>query len=83
MNKSQEIVLWVGIAVIVFVGLNSPLNSSCRLFLGEGAGAGAAEIATKIHNIGQLYMRWTMTAIVTAGLICTLRDKKPKLEQKR
>ena len=73
MNKTQLIVLWVGIAVIVFVGFNSPLNSRFR---GHFRFEGAELIAIQVHYIGRLCMRWTMTAIVTTGLIYTLRDQK-------
>jgi len=74
MNKTQLLVMWLGIAIIVIVGLDSPLNSSRGIVL-LGDDVGAERLAFITKDIGQLFMRWTMIAIVVAGLIYTLRDK--------
>lgn len=34
-------------------------------------------------NTGRLFCYWTMIAVVTGGLLVTLKDKKPKDEQKQ
>ena len=74
MNKTQLLVMWVGIAFIVIIGLASPLNSSRAIVIHGDPGAERLAFITK--DIALLFMRWTMTAIVTAGLIYTLRDKE-------
>jgi hypothetical protein len=79
MNRKQKIVLWVGLAAIMVIGFSSRLNSR---FCANWRVEDAERIAVEIHCIGQLLMYWIMTAILTSGLIYTLRDKKAKGETK-
>jgi hypothetical protein len=95
MNQNQKICLWIGIVVIVTMGLFPP-------WISRAVGSRPTEELPKYsflllpppaQNLGngvsrhQIYMtrlviQWLMVAIVTGGLMPTLADKKPKDEQK-
>jgi len=87
MNKKQKIVLWVGIALFVLVGLNPHYPRQPFRIVREGAPAPVRK--TKLSwgpkDPGRLFCYWTMIAVVTGGLLVTLKDKKgknPKDEQR-
>ena len=87
MNKKQKICLWIGIAVIVLMGLYPPWIRPRR-------GDGVIETArpkdrfiltagmrsTERVDTSQLLIQWFMVAVVSSGLIVTFADKKPKDE---
>jgi len=64
MNRTQLIVLWVGIAVFIVLGLTTPT-----------AYFGARSIPPW-NDYGPLIVRLSGTVLVTAALIYTLKDKK-------
>jgi hypothetical protein len=72
MNKRQKIVLWVGIIVFVLIGLATPKKQT-GLFRRQGQ---VAEV-----DLVRLCTYWSMTVVVTGGLIYTFKDSKPKDEQ--
>lgn len=87
MNKRQKIVLWAGIIVFVLIGLEAPTHmvggtvheTKRGLFRGHASVVGA----TREVDLVQLCTYWVMTVVVTGGLIYTLKDSKPKAEQKQ
>ena len=86
MNWKQKICLWIGIVVIVMMGLFPPWMATAP---GEGnyvAGGygfilfprdqfGESLWLARI-DFGQLAAQWAMVAVVTGGLIVTFADKK-------
>ena len=84
MNKKQKIVLWVGIALFVLVGLN-PHYPRQRSRIAP-APVRKTKLSWGPKDPGRLFCYWTMIAVVTGGLLVTLNDKKgkePKDEQKQ
>lgn len=88
MNKKQKIILWIGIALFVLVGLNPHYPRQVSRIVRKGAPAPVRK--TKLSwgpkDPGRLFCYWTMIAVVTGGLLVTLKDKKdkePKDEQKQ
>jgi hypothetical protein len=65
MNKKQLVVMWIGIAAFVIIGLLT--KSRVGRVPRDG-----------YNDYSPLIVRLTSTALVTAGLIYTLKDKKPK-----
>lgn len=82
MNKKQKIILWIGIAFFVLLGLFPPSKSTpwARQETTQ------RPITLYHHSIdgSKLFAYWAMVAVVTSGLIVTFKDKKdtkPKDEQ--
>ncbi len=85
LTKKQKPCLWIGVTIIVFMGLFPPVERT-RIY---------PNIRTKyvkhyfIVNapgrvvLRNLFVEWAIVAIVTGGLIYTFRDKKPKDKQKQ
>ena len=63
MNRTQLIVLWVGIAIVVLLGLFPPGTR------------GGYEFILEIRSIslGRLIIEWAMVAAITGGLVYTLK----------
>ncbi len=91
MNRKQKICLWLGIVAIVIIGIFSPwlytttgngLNSkknagySCILFPPPPKGVGLRYGISL--DVSRLCVQWVIVAVVTGGLIVTLKDKKQK-----
>ena len=89
MNTKQKICLWVGIVVIVFMGLYPPWIS--RAAIGSrhsDVGCewiwAAPELKSEnstyaAHlNIPRLCVQWFVAVVVTGGLIVSFKDKKEK-----
>jgi len=78
MNLKQKICLWVGIAVIVVMGIFPPLVISIQGAI-EQQGYGFILIPPEKYchiNTSRLYVQWIMVAVVTGGFIVTFKDKK-------
>lgn len=74
MNKKQTIVMWLGIVVTVLIVLFPPnYHHDYSISL--------LELSTNEIYFVPLFLLIFCVALVTAGLIYTLRDKKPKDEQ--
>jgi len=67
MNKKQLVVMWVGIAVFIFLGVTT--ETKFRYQRG---------ISGSAMDYSQLVVRLFSTVLVTGGLIYTLKGKKPK-----
>ena len=85
MNKIQLIILWVGIAIVVLMGIFPPWAVT---YQGGGPYEGYAFILSRPREICHiettlLLVQWIMVAVVTGGLIITFKDRKPKDEQKQ
>ena len=86
MNKKQKIVLWIGIAVIVIMGIFPPWVIS-----GYSTGrpiAGSYSLITSPPKMGEAYaksidlyrlgVQWVIVGVITGGLIYTFKDQKDK-----
>jgi hypothetical protein len=85
MNKIQLLVMRVGIAVILLMGVFPPWM---RPYEGAYLASGYAFILTpprETHRIdaSHLCVQWAIVAFVTCGLIYTFKDKKPKDDPKQ
>ncbi len=91
MNKKQTIAMWVGIAIIVTMTVYPPFlhknikghyigNGSYGLIFDPPAYSPNA-ITPVLIDMYRLGVQYFAVAVVTAGLIYTLRDKKPPDEQ--
>jgi len=87
MEKSQLIVLWVGIAIVVLMGIFPPwvaIAEASHFYLGysfilsppEEMKRGEMHIA--VIELTRLLTQWIMVAVIVGGLIITFKDKKPK-----
>ena len=87
MNEKQLIVMWVGIIIIVLMGLFPPwltvFADASRISLGYGfilipplPNAYRYQFAS--IDFTRLLTQWTIVAAITAGLIITFKDKKTK-----
>lgn len=83
MNKKQLVVMWVGIAIIVLMGLFPPWTTygnsgDCYLthkfILFKPA---ERNIPARIDT-GHLFVQWIIVTAITGGLIVTFKDKKTK-----
>ena len=80
MNKKQLIVMWVGIAFVVLMGILPPMNFIADGFRYEiGLLLG---VSSRSVDFGKLLIQCSIVGIITVGLIITFKDKKPKDEQK-
>ena len=78
MNRKQIIVLWIGIAAIVFMGIVPPWVVSIQGAI-EQRGYGFILIPPEKYchiNTSRLYVQWIMVAVATGGFIVTFKDKK-------
>lgn len=98
MNWKQKICMWIGIAVIVLMGLYPPWiakdtvhggsSQACPQFsflmprLLERLEFVLEKPPCQIHVV-QLVIQWVVVAVVTGGLMVTFADKKPEDEQKQ
>jgi hypothetical protein len=92
MNRKQKMCLLVGLALIVLIGFFPPNE----LRLPELAGPWAwwerwtiLMLHRSLYNVPLRYVRfcrlfgqWSIVVLITSGLICACRDKKPKGERK-
>ena len=94
MNKKQKICLWVGIAVFVLMGLYPPwiiihptkgyhALPKYRFLLLPPYSNNKAGLSLHQIDVTKLVIQWFMVAAITAGLVVTFADKKPKDEQKQ
>ena len=85
MNRTHLIILWIGIILIVLMGLFPPWTLILEGSVGTLGYAFILSRPRKICNINTslLFAQWIMVAVVTGGLIITFKDKKPKDEQKQ
>jgi len=94
MNRKPKICLWIGIAVIVAMGIYPPwLYTFTAQGVNSRENAGYNCILTPpqpkediapygiILDIPRLCLQWVIIAIVTGGLIVTFKDKKTKDKQ--
>lgn len=94
MNRRQKIVLWIGIAVIVVMGvfppwlytttgngLNSKKNAgySCILFPPPPKGVGLRYGISL--DVSRLCVQWAIVVVITAGLIVAFKDNKDEQKQ--
>lgn len=83
MNTKRKIVLWIGIAIIVVMGIFPPWVQ--RGALSEKSD-GYSFILNEPENyafgwfprldLPRLFIQWLIVAFITAGLIVTVKDKK-------
>ena len=91
MNKRQTIVLWIGIIILVLMGIFPPIHIdiSDRFWRGDGPRPwepGYDFLFTMLPSkisFSKLFIQWFIIAVVTGGLIVTFKDKKSKDDQKR
>lgn len=94
MNKKQRICLWIGIAVIVLMGIFPPVQRTHRSFGLELYGNGNDETYETTIGYGfilatgdgavvfsNILVQWIVVSIITGGLIYAFRDKKPQDDQ--
>lgn len=84
MNKKQERLLWVGIAIIVLMGIFPPVmlsETDGGGYCGEGNGF-IFNISDVRVDAPQLFVQWVMVAVVTGGLFVTFKDRK-KIEKEK
>jgi len=75
MNKKQLICMWCGVGLIVLVGFESFMYLSER---GFGRPGGISALAAECCRFGL----WVfIVALVTGGLIYTLKDKQGKKDK--
>jgi len=80
MNKKQLIVMWVGIAFVVLMGILPPMN-----FIGGGFRYKFGLLlgrSSSFVDFGKLLIQCSIVGIITVGLIITFKDKKPEDEEK-
>jgi hypothetical protein len=80
MSTKQKIVLWVGILVFVLLGLFETAEIQQRRTRATIVGS------TSKATYAPVFIHLTVVAVVTGGLLVTLKDKKdkkPKDEQKQ
>lgn len=63
MNKRQRITLWVGIGVIVLMGLFPPASLS------------TSKRSSIVVDTPRLLIQWGVVIVVTGGLFVTFKDK--------
>jgi len=90
MNRKQKFCLWVGIAVIVLMGVIPPVQRtrSTSIFRGRGRTYKTIEYRFILDTrqgivVSNLLVQWVVVSIITGGLIYAFKDDKPKDEQKQ
>ena len=80
MNKKQIIVMWIGIAIIVLMGLFPPctvwVQNTCN-FVGYSFITNPKE-SRSIVELGRLIAQWVVVAALVTGIMITLNDQKNK-----
>ena len=86
MNRKQKVCLWVGVAVIVLIGLFPPSKLACPKFSGPWLWWEKAMILVlhnSIYNLRiryvkllNLFVEWSIVALAAGGLIYARRDRK-------
>jgi len=88
MNKKQLKILWIGITIIVLMGLFPPWHTQIPQ-IGTQKPFGYAfifappEVGSRMYptlNIPQLMVQWIIVLAITGGLIVTFKDKRQKDE---
>ncbi len=90
MNRKQKICLWIGIIVIVLMGIFPPLKFGC--YQPDAVWAVDMSLwARRFHSFGyerlwmleepeigfsKLLIQWSIVAIATVGLLLTFKDHK-------
>ena len=97
MNEKQKFCLWVGIVVIVLMGIFPPTPRGCYYIAHYGGiGGRPGPIAHSFHSgytflfsakasdiaLNKLVIQWGIAGAVTFGLFYIFSDKKPKGQQK-
>ena len=80
MNKKQLFVMWVGIGIIVLMGIFPPLmlcTQSSKVFLDYGFIVPQINGAEKVAlvDFSRLLTQWVIVSVLTIGLIITFKDK--------
>ena len=88
MNKKQLIILWIGIALIVGMGIYPPYMESFEDtggFVPQGYNFIFSERSEwrrhEMVNVPQLFAQWFIVAVITGGLLVTFKDKKKDKEK--
>jgi len=83
MNTKQKIVLWIGITIIVVMGVFPPWVQ--RGGLVEKSDGYSFILKEPEHfemgwfprpDVSRLFIQWVMVAVITAGFIVTFKGKK-------
>ena len=78
MNRKQTIAMWIGILVFALMGLYPPWRGNTtgrEFFIGYDSILQSEASPFKIDTV-RLFVQWAMVAVITSGIITTLRDKK-------
>ncbi len=88
MNWKQMRIIWVGIVIILLMGLFPPKlrATSDWLLIGGSSGSiyytfdgyGLQFSSSGRIDIARLCVQWVIVGVITGGLIITLRDKKSR-----
>ena len=84
MNKKQKVCLWVGIAVIVAMGLFPPWQPKPLTYIGWAYSFIVR--APEEHNgidVITLCIQWFVVSVIAISLIYAFRERKPKDQQKQ
>jgi len=75
MNKAQLFIMWIGIALIVLMGLFPPLAATIHGGIEfKGYGFVLSRHGTGVHiYFARLLIQWFIVGIVTVGVIVTLK----------
>ena len=83
MNLKQKICLWIGIAVIVAMGIFPPWIVAPTILSPQHGGYHFILSPPEVGynhcyslNTSLLLIQWAMVATITGGLLVTLKDKK-------
>jgi len=83
MNRKQKIVLWIGIAIVVLMGLFPPWMGYIKAERGYIRHTfiwyhpAARNMGMRI-DVPHLCVQWSIIVAITGGLIITFKNKKPK-----
>jgi len=71
MSKTQLIILWIGIVIFVLMGLFPPKEYNTPI----GSNADGYGFILTVDNItfSRLFVQWAIVAIITGGLIYSLK----------
>ena len=88
MNKTQLLIMWVGIAIVVLMGIFPPwatIVQATHHYLGHSFILLTPRLrpnATIIFiDLTRLLPQWIMVAVIVGGMIISFKDKKPKDNQ--
>lgn len=95
MNRKQKICLWIGIAIIVVMGIFPPWvmpitsrygsrdTVKRRYYYGYHSIWEQRENPVESIDFHRLGLQWAITSVITGSLIYSFKDKKPKEHQKQ